>query len=913
MFRKPVKEVSPSTRLVQQLYSFGLEEPSSSSSSSFSDSTAPPIASTSTLPPPITQSLADLSLGTPTTSKNGSVEQPKVNQSLRKLLKSTEHTLKVPLSTEDGGEEEERVLTSWKMADYAYKRDPCPFPTRARGLFTEKVRGTEGGEEEYRIVARGYDKFFNVNEVSWTQWEKIPEYSSGPYELTTKSNGCIILIAALTPTHLIVTSKHSIGKNSNLSTEGSVSHSERGEYWLERHLESVGKTKRDLAKELWEQNLTAVAELCDDSFEEHVLPYPTDQTGLHLHGLNRNVPLLETLPSSLVSQFATTFGMIKTPYFTFPSVIAVKTYCETVQQSGGVEFVAGSGVITPVEGFVVRGKKKGGGNGEAFFWKVKYDEPYLMFREWRELTRKCLTAYPDHLDQVDPKKVKNSDSRLYLWWVKREIERDVAKFESWKFGKGMIKTREDFLKWEKTPEGREARRELGEIVELDEAEKKGRKFDKTLIVPIAIQGCGKTALGLELSKLFGFGHVQSDDFLVKKPTPHFLKKIKELLKTHSVVFADKNNHQIKHRQDLITLVHSLSSLYRIRLIALVYPIDSPSLPRDKFHSLMSSRIVSRGENHQSLRAGTEHEAAIWQFLGQHEEFDPVSNATSDGKFDFVVEIKPEATREEALEYLVKELEKVQGMGIEDPGEEKRREAIEWAKGYKVEKKKEVGESTGSAIKKRSPPKNVKPRYYGLSVDVDLKELVEKHLPKPREGETTTPTTLWTELVKSHRVETSPHVTLVHQLELQSPDPVFQSAKQSLWNKYERLVQLASSSSESATEDDRKKKLLEVEVTLGPKLVWNDRVMSIQVSSLRQLHPSTKSDNDKEEEDLEDESISLVDDRSSHITIGTRSSDIRPVEGKFLMEKALLEGGAKEGIEEIEIGEVKVKARLAGLS
>lgn len=50
------------------------------------------------------------------------------------------------------------------MADYAYKRDPCPFPTRARGLFTEKI-----GEEDYRIVARGYDKFFNVNEVSWTQ------------------------------------------------------------------------------------------------------------------------------------------------------------------------------------------------------------------------------------------------------------------------------------------------------------------------------------------------------------------------------------------------------------------------------------------------------------------------------------------------------------------------------------------------------------------------------------------------------------------------------------------------------------------------------------------------------------------------------------------------------------------------
>lgn len=58
------------------------------------------------------------------------------------------------------------------MADYAYKRDPCPFPTRARGLFTEKVEGRAEGDE-YRIVARGYDKFFNVGEVSWTQVNRV--------------------------------------------------------------------------------------------------------------------------------------------------------------------------------------------------------------------------------------------------------------------------------------------------------------------------------------------------------------------------------------------------------------------------------------------------------------------------------------------------------------------------------------------------------------------------------------------------------------------------------------------------------------------------------------------------------------------------------------------------------------------
>lgn len=93
---------------------------------------------------------------------------PPVTKSIKGLLRHSDHIITLPSEHIDGKESgsSTRVLTSWKMADWAYKREPCPFPTRARGLFTERVDGTE---EEYRIVARGYDKFFNVNEVSWTK------------------------------------------------------------------------------------------------------------------------------------------------------------------------------------------------------------------------------------------------------------------------------------------------------------------------------------------------------------------------------------------------------------------------------------------------------------------------------------------------------------------------------------------------------------------------------------------------------------------------------------------------------------------------------------------------------------------------------------------------------------------------
>lgn len=85
-------------------------------------------------------------------------------KAIRSLLRSSQHAITLPPST-PSGQPIIRTLTSWKMADYAYKRDPCPFPTRARGLFTERI---DPVRDEYRIVVRGYDKFFNVNEVSWT-------------------------------------------------------------------------------------------------------------------------------------------------------------------------------------------------------------------------------------------------------------------------------------------------------------------------------------------------------------------------------------------------------------------------------------------------------------------------------------------------------------------------------------------------------------------------------------------------------------------------------------------------------------------------------------------------------------------------------------------------------------------------
>ena len=94
------------------------------------------------------------------------------------------------------------------------------------------------------------------------KWDSLEANTAAPYILSLKSNGCIIFIAALSPTQLIVTSKHSMGAVDPSVQSQSMSHAQAGESWLRKYLAKIGKEEKDMAKELWEKNWTAIAEVC---------------------------------------------------------------------------------------------------------------------------------------------------------------------------------------------------------------------------------------------------------------------------------------------------------------------------------------------------------------------------------------------------------------------------------------------------------------------------------------------------------------------------------------------------------------------------------------------------------------------------------------------------------------------------
>ncbi|PWN53594.1 hypothetical protein IE53DRAFT_383881, partial [Violaceomyces palustris] len=138
--------------------------------------------------------------------------------------------------------------------------------------------------------------------------------------------------------------------------------------------------------------------LCDDSFEEHVIEYPKEKTGLHLHGLNSNAVKFKTRSMVEVEEFSKDWGFIPTRWITIGSLKELDEFTEKVGLSGKWRGEA-------IEGFVIRTTmpllevENGGGKegcrppyekGQTWFYKVKFDEPYLMYRDWRELTRKML-------------------------------------------------------------------------------------------------------------------------------------------------------------------------------------------------------------------------------------------------------------------------------------------------------------------------------------------------------------------------------------------------------------------------------------------------------------------------------------------------------------------------------------------
>ena len=511
------------------------------------------------------------------------------------------------------------------MQDWDYKK--ANLPTYARGLFT-----TQNSKGQPEIVVRGYDKFFNHGEVRKTEWENVEKNTRGPYELSVKENGCIIFIAGMEDGSLIVCSKHSTGDRADVD----VSHAVAGERWVEKHLAAVGRTKADLARELRKMNATAVAELCDDAFEEHVLAYNPEQAGLYLHGINRNLPEFVTYSGHLVDKFADQWGFKKTMYTMEDDIKEVKRFLDGVAESG-----AYNGRDT--EGFVIRcqARETKDSPWEDWFFKYKFDEPYLMYRQWRECTKAVIRG---HYPKIRKHKKVTED---YLLYARRRLAADPKIGKLYNQNHGIIALRDDFLASRGSTGADIIREEL-------ESGEGGAVTKNVVLVPVATIGCGKTTVAIALTKLFGWGHFQNDNIQgPKNRAPRFAQAVVNELAGHPVVIADRNNHQKREREQLIKDVSQI--VPSATFVALHYVHDRTQYGR--IRQATQERVLTRGDNHQTIQAGSKSQDEIIGIMeGFLHRFQPVDTERApDSDFDLVIDLDVTASSRDNLETIVSRL------------------------------------------------------------------------------------------------------------------------------------------------------------------------------------------------------------------------------------------------------------------
>jgi len=333
-----------------------------------------------------------------------------------------------------------------------------------------------------------------------------------------------------------------------------------------------------------------------------------------------------------------------------------------------------------------------------------------------------------------------------------------------------------------------------------------------------------------------------------------------------------------------------------RLVALVWPLSN--LPQNEIHRICSDRIIGRGENHQSLRPVEtgEHEVILVRFFSQYEPYEPAFNAASDGKFDDTIEMNVAWDFETSIKHVIEELLKIGDvLGVYRPNQEQLEQAMEKTLGYKPSIIKEMHlEGLNSSSKGGGTSKGA--RYHGIAVEVDLPSLLDDFF-SSRSDLSSTDKAFYDLLKKNDRIEKKPHVTLVHERELELAKDGSNAADV----EYATMLWERCKAVEARWGEDA----VQVTLTLGPLLVWDGQAMSIQVSDVQY------GGSDVKKEDMP------CDKRknSYHITVGTLNQDIRPVEGKFLLENAmkgenLRKAGKPLVIEKMDT--VEVKGRVRGL-
>ncbi|CCF55588.1 hypothetical protein KAFR_0A01500 [Kazachstania africana CBS 2517] len=756
----------------------------------------------------------------------------------------------------------DKVINSWKFNEWDYgKPNKIALPINARGFFTSA--------DNLRIVARGYDKFFNVDETPFTRWEWIEQNTKGPYNVSVKANGCIIFISGLEDGELVVCSKHSTGFRDDVDRN----HAEAGEKFLIEQLTRHDIDIKEFATTLYRENVTAVAEYCDDSFEEHILEYGRDKRGLYLHGLNPNEITFQTWAMERVDTFAEKYGFNKLESFNIDTTTELRKFLETVSTKGSFN-------DQEIEGFVIRCHRLEG--AEAFFFKFKFEEPYLMYRQWREVTK----DYIEHRIRVYNFKKHKFITNKYLDFVIPILENDPIICEEYMKGFGIIKLRNMFLEsygmtgFEILNHEKIQELEFKNSIDYEKVDSN----TKFLIFPIAVIGCGKTTTALILKNLFNWGHIQNDDIHNKKDKAILIKRSLELLTKDDTkcVIVDRNNHQFRERKQLFEWVEQYKEQYlsydtNIKIIGISFVNSIDDL--DRIKNVTVNRVLQRGDNHQTIQLNKYGERKVVGIMsGFWKRFQPVAeDRIPDNLFDLLIKLDVNNENHENSSLInsmtiINELhEKYPILIPKMPTTMELEDAFKQSIEFKIPSKTKEMNMNNKLTKK------INPAYFSANLDnkdkliVAIMQLMEDDSSN-NHGINFEPLE---KLLDENLFQPGFHITLSHVAQGKRGDP----RDKILWKEY--LKEFDPQLTEISARDNYQETLFKTDYRVKfklDKLCWDDKIVAVMVK-----FEDTNCVTDKDNVTITGLECS---NKFPHITIGRLNSDIKASYSNSLCERIM---------------------------
>lgn len=230
--------------------------------------------------------------------------------------------------------------------DAFYSKKWDDLTTTARGLFIAEKEG------EKKVIARGYDKFFNIGEREEDTIDNIKNKVDGPIVAYKKENGFLGIVSCVN------NRLHFFSKSTD-----------RGEYanMVREHvLESLGENAKEFKDYLKEQNKTAVFEIIDTEKDPHIIKYDKSKAVL-LDVINNSLDF-HKLPYKELQGVGKQFNLeTKEKYREWKTYDEFKRWYDTAKEVGTKH-------ITDLEGIVIESKD--------YMCKMKFDY-YLELKSYR--------------------------------------------------------------------------------------------------------------------------------------------------------------------------------------------------------------------------------------------------------------------------------------------------------------------------------------------------------------------------------------------------------------------------------------------------------------------------------------------------------------------------------------------------